>query len=431
MAMNRYQAFLQERADLITEASGIFAAAQGRELTEAEKTRDDAINARLQVLAGEIQREERRREHERTVATIVDPNASAAAKSQISLHNRAEDDPKLGFKGMGDFAVAVKNASRPGGFVDDRLRYGAAPANYHQESGTTEGYMVPPAFRQEVWELVFDDSDLLGMVDPEPTSSNQVDMLVDETTPWGASGVIAYWRTEGSQMTGKKIETAPISVTLHQLYAMVLATEELLRDAPRLNSRLTRKSAQAIRWKINESIMNGNGAGKPMGWMKGGSLVSVAKEAAQAAATINATNIAKMFSRVINPSRATWLANQDILPQLMTMTLGNQPIWTPPASGFVNAPGGFLLGRPVQFNEHCETLGTKGDLQLVNPEGYYATTRDSGPQYASSIHLFFDYGLEAFRWEFRLGGQPYMSAPITPAKGSSTRSHFVTLDTRA
>jgi predicted phage gp36 major capsid-like protein len=47
----RYKALLQERADLVAEGRRIFEAAEAtaRDLTEAEKTRDDEINARLSV----------------------------------------------------------------------------------------------------------------------------------------------------------------------------------------------------------------------------------------------------------------------------------------------------------------------------------------------------------------------------------------------
>jgi hypothetical protein len=38
--------------------------------------------------------------------------------------------------------------------------------------------------------------------------------------------------------------------------------------------------------------------------------------------------------------------------------------------------------------------------------------------------------LTAFRWLFRLGGQPFLSAPVTPAQGSNTRSHFIALAAR-
>ncbi len=429
----RYQQYLQERADLVQEAQALFALAEkeGRDLTDAEKLRDDEINARLQTLAGEIEREERRREWERQVAAVPDANQQAAHQAAITVRERAEDDPRRGFRHMADFALAVKNASMPGGRVDDRLRIGAAPTNYHQETGAGEGYMVPPAMRAEVWEVVFELDSLLNDVETEPTSSNSVEFAKDETTPWGATGVQAKWRSETSQMTATKLVTEGEQMRLHELYAFVTATEELLQDAPRLNTRLTRKAGQAIRYKANEAIVNGTGAGQPLGWFTSSAKVSVAKEGSQAADTVKAENVAKMFARCINPGMGIWYINQDVLPQLLTMTLGNNVVWMPPSNSFQNAPGGFLFGRPVRFLENCATVGDQGDIQFVNPKGYYAITRSSEPEFASSIHLFFDYGLQAFRWTFRLNGQPFLSAPISPAKGSTTRSHFVVLDARA
>lgn len=431
--MKRYQKLLQERADLVTEAQLVFDGAEqdGRDLTGEEKERDDAINARLQVLTVGIEREERRRDWERTVEAQADANMDAAFRGALKVRDLAEDDPQRGFENLADFALAVKQASLPGGLVDERLRIGAAPTDYHQESGTGEGYMVPPTMRDDVWDVIWDQDSLLNEVESEPTSGNYVEFNKDETTPWGATGVQARWRTEASLMSASKLVTEAEQMRLHQLYAFVTATDELLADAPRLNARLTRKSGEAIRYKINEAIVNGSGAGQPLGWLTSGAKVSVAKETSQTAATVVAANVAKMFARVINPGQANWYINQDVLPQLLTMTLGNNVIWMPPSNSFQDAPGGFLLGRPVKFLENAQTLGTLGDIQFVNPNGYYAITKKGGVEFASSIHLFFDYGIQAFRWTIRLNGQPFLSAPVSPAKGSATRSHFVMLATRA
>jgi len=432
----RYQSLLQERADLVKEAKAIFAKAEteGRDLTADEANRDDAINARLTALNGEISREERRRENERTVAAVPDANMQAARRGVESVRERVEDDPMRGFKNMADFALSVKEASRPGGRADERLLIGAAPSNYHESNGTSgEGYQLPPQLRNDVWEYVNGDDSLLSVVETEPTARNSVEYQKDETTPWGATGVQAYWRAEGAQMSTSKAVTQMGTMRLEELYAFVLATGELMADAPRLADRLTRKAGQAIRYKANEAIVNGTGAGQPLGWFTSSAKVSVAKESGQAAATVVAANIAKMYARVVNPGQAIWYVNQDVLPQLLTMTLGNNSVWTPPATGFNNAPGGFLMGRPVQFLENCQTVGTQGDIQLVNPRGYYAITKGGGEsiEFAESMHLFFDYNIDAFRWIFRLNGQPFASAPVTPAKGSTTRSHFVVLDTRS
>lgn len=112
------------------------------------------------------------------------------------------------------------------------------------------------------------------------------------------------------------------------------------------------------------------------------------------------------------------------------MTVGDRPIWMPP-NGLADAPGGMLLGLPVMLSEHARTLGDKGDLQLISPKGYYALKRESGPKFAQSMHLYFDYAIEAFRWTFRFGGQPHLSKPVDPANGAATKSHFVALAERA
>lgn len=399
---------------------------ENRDLTEEEEAAETADNEKLVRLTKQIEKAE----------------ALAARTSIIPEDDELEEKPKSGkkpaepkknaemngFESFAEFGLAVKNASRPGGAIDERL---AAPSNYHREGGSSDGYMVPPAMRDTIWDLVFNEGSILDMVDREPTNSNSVEMLADETTPWGATGIQAYWRSEGSQMTASRLDTDARQVKLNELYAFVSATDELLEDAPRLNRRLTNGAARAIRWKASDAIIYGSGAGQPQGWFGSGALVTVAKETSQTADTIVAANVAKMYSRSLNPGGSVWLANSDTLPQLMTMTLGDQPIWTPPSTGFQNAPGGFLFGRPVMLSEHAKTVGDKGDIQFVDPMGYYAVTKSTGVKFDSSIHLYFDYNVTAFRWTFRFGGQPYLSAPVSPANGSNTKSHFVVLAARA
>lgn len=347
--------------------------------------------------------------------------------------DRVEDDPNLGFNDMADFATAVKAGSIPGGDFDERLRVVGAPTNFHRETSSSDGYMVPPAIREEVWNLMFQQEGILTSVNPEPTESNSVQLYADESTPWGSSGVQANWASEGAQFSPSRLTTEARNVQLHKLYAFVLATEELVADASRLNARLTTQAAEAIAWKADDSLVNGDGVGKPLGWMNSGALVTVAKEGSQSADTITAQNVTKMYARMLQQGTqgAFWLTNQSTLPQLQTMTIGDQPIWTPPSTGLRNAPGGLLLGLPIRFSEHTEQLGDLGDIQLVSPRGYYATIKSGGVQFAASMHLYFDYDIEAFRWTFRMGGQPYLQAPVSAAKGSNTYSHFITLAERA
>ena len=106
-------------------------------------------------------------------------------------------------------------------------------------------------------------------------------------------------------------------------------------------------------------------------------------------------------------------------------TMGKAHVWVSAA------PGGTLLGRPVIFNEHSRSIGQAGDIQFVNPNGYEAFRKQNGVSFADSIHLYFDYNIRAFRWVFRIGGQPVLSKPVTPANGNTTKSHFLALAERA
>ncbi|MCR9193990.1 MAG: phage major capsid protein [Hyphomonas sp.] len=405
------------------------AQSQGRDLTADEQAAHNRDQGSFDRQLANIQRLEAVAAASTSIGNdhVVPAQPSASIPAQPRNPAPSAD----GFRSLGEFAMAVRNANPAVGSsfrMDERL---SAPANVHTEQGDLAGsFLVPAEYRESIADLVFGDSDeIMNLISPEPTSKNKVQRLGDETTPWGTDGVQAYWRGGADQMTASKLKLTAPETALHECYAFVNATEELLEDAPRLTTYLTRKAPSAIRWKAVESFVKGDGFGKPMGWMNSGSLVSVAAEPGQAAKTIVAKNVAKMWSRLLMPSRGVWLANGDTLPELLTLETENgQPLWQP---NFVDAPGGAILGRPVFWTEHAETLGASGDLQFINPDGYEAFRKANGISLQESIHLFFDFNVRAFRWIFRIGGQPVLSAPVTPASGSgNTKSHFVALAAR-
>ena len=338
-----------------------------------------------------------------------------------------------GFADMADFAMAVRGAYTPNGTKDARLTelMATSPTNFHREVGSPDGALVPVGMAQKVWDLVYGGGEnLLNLFNLEPTSVNMVPIITDETTAYGASGVQASWESEGNQLTPSRLATNTDFVQVHKLYAFVTATEELIADAPRLANRITTKAAAAIQYRASDSLLNGNGTGRPLGILNAGALVTQAIEAGQTAATINTPNVSKMYSRLLEEGGGNgsfWLGNRDIFPQLPALVVGQQPVWQ---QNFREAPGGALFGLPLYFFEGCQTLGTAGDFFLINPSGYAGFLRQ-GLSYAESMHLFFDYGINAFRWTFRMGGQPYLTAPVAAAKGNTTKSHFVALATRA
>lgn len=427
---------------------------ENREFTGDEETRMSEIEAAVKEANDEVAAITRRDEARRSMDAVnVGGSGSGSGSGSPYGANMVDDlDPAAtgGFKDIAEFAVSVQQACAPGAIPDPRLaslavggnapginRQHAAPTNFHTGGGGSgEGFSVPTQFREAIFSVMEGVDEFGPIVDEEPTAARRVGMLANEETPWGASGVQANWRSEGTQMSPSKMDDDDRSVALHEIYAFILATGELLDDAPRMASRLTTRAGQALAWKKNSAMMRGTGSGQPLGWLNSGALITVAKEAGQSADTIVAANVLNMFTRlaVVPGDSPRWLANRNIIPQLATMTIGDQPVWMPP-SGLAAAPGGFLLGLPVMLTEHASTLGDLGDIQLMSGRGYYSLRRDGGPQFASSIHLFFDYNIEAFRWMTRFGGQPHLSAPIeAPTEGggaANSKSHFVALAERA
>ena len=349
-----------------------------------------------------------------------------AARSKDNI----TDDPKRGFRSYGDFAAAVMRSASDKG-MDERL-VRAASTYANEASGPDGGYAVPPEFATEIASVAYGEESLLARCDTMSVSGNTMSFPKDETTPWGSTGITAAWESEGNQTTPKKPALGESTLKLRKLKVLVAASDELLADAAGMTSYLTRKCGEAVEWKITDAIVNGTGTGMPLGILNAGSLVAQAKEGSQTADTIVAGNIAKMYGRCIMGAGANvvWLMNPDCFQQVMQLSLNSNPIWVPANQGFAAAPNGLLMGRPIVLTDACDTVGDQGDIILANMSGYRAITKAGGAEFATSMHLWFDQDLMAFRLIFRMDGQPTLTSAVTPPNSAITRSHFVALAAR-
>lgn len=348
--------------------------------------------------------------------------------------DRREDDPKHGFKSGGYFLQAVKNAGLYGGVVDDNLAFHAAATTFGStQSGEDGGFLVPPEFNNLINSHILDAGSFLEMTSQTLVSGNSMTFRKDETTPWGSDGIRCTWEDEAATATQTKPLVGKNVMTLNKLLALVPVTDELLEDAVALESHITERMGRSIQWKTNDSLVNGTGAGQPLGFMNASALVTVAKESGQTADTINTENIANMFARMPQESmgRAVWIINPDAFPQIITLVISSHAIWTPQSAGLQGAPAGSLMGRPIIMSQSAQTLGDLGDIALVDWGSYHTLLKSGGVRVATSIHLFFDSEQTAFRASFRLDGQPWLASSITPNNGSNNLSPFVTLAARA
>ena len=163
-------------------------------------------------------------------------------------------------------------------------------------------------------------------------------------------------------------------------------------------------------------------------------MVSVDAEAGQAADTVVLKNILKMWGRLMVSARpgAIWVINQEVEQQLFQMSLavgtGGSSVYMP-AGGVSQSMFNTLMGKPVVVAEQAAGIGDTGDI-ILGDFGEYISIDKGGMKSDVSIHVQFLTDQVAFRFTYRIDGQPVLSQPITPAKGTLTQSHFVKLAAR-
>ena len=410
------------------------AAIRAQALTEIQARNTELIAMGERFKAPELARQavSEGRDEQWLRDAILERTATAplATRGHITVTDNF-DGKRHGFKHLGEFAHFVRQAAQGQGRIDERLT--RAASTYGSEgAGPDGGFAVPPEFAAEITRPVLEEDSILAYCDNIPVSGNSLTFPKDETTPWGTTGVYAAWESEAATLAQKKPAIGSSTLRLKKLAVLVGATDELLADATAMAAYLQAKMREAVAWKVNDAIINGTGAGMPLGILNGGSVVSVAKESGQAADSVVAANVAKMYARVLmGGGQTVWLMNPDVFPQVITLSLNSNPIWVPASQGFQGAPNGLLLGRPIVMTDACDTVGDVGDLILANMGGYRAITKAGGEEFATSMHLWFDQGVEAFRLTFRMDGQPVLASAITPPNSAVTRSHFATIAARA
>ncbi len=440
--------------------------AEKRDLTTDEAKELDACMREFEEVEASIARRERILAQEDRLGVpqprAAAPNPIAAAAPAAIVQNAMpqqqpaprdglrntrlstmEERQRWGFRDMGEFAIAVRGAVLNPGNMDQRLVQNAALSTYGSEGvGADGGFAVPPEWRSEIMRMVEGEDSLLSRTDQQTVAGNSITFPTDESTAWQSSGGIqTYWDGEASTVTQSKPQLRDVTIKLHRLTALVPVTDELLEDAPAMAGYVTRKAGEKMAFKVNDAIVNGTGAGQPLGILNAACTVQVGKIGSQVADTIHAKNVVTMWSRLPAASQRTavWLVNQDCLPSIYqlgfavtdgtTTNVGAGALYMGPGQLQSGAPSGTILGRPIVVTEACPTVGDAGDIILADLSKYLTVVKGA-LRSDTSIHLWFDQNATAFRFVMRMNGQPWLSAAIARKSGSNTLSHFIKLEAR-
>lgn len=379
----------------------------GEMKTELVKAATDSAEAAVKKMADELA-----------------PEVKAGFAGHVEI---VKDEAEQPFKSAGEFLTAVKNAAVMPSGIDRRLLPLKA-TGMNEAIPSQGGFLVQQDMQAGILQRMYGVGGLLSRFNPMTVSGNGILInAIDETSRADGSrfgGVLGYWLNEGGTKTATKPKFRQIDLKLKKVAALCYATDELLEDAVALESWINQYVPEELRFKVEDAIMNGDGVGKPLGILSSPALVSATRTDAN---EIDHLDVLRMWARRwVGVSDYVWFAAPNIMPQLFTMAIGNVPIYMPPG-GLSGSQYGTLLGRPLIETEYNPALGTLGDLLLVSPS-QYALIQKGGIQAASSIHVQFVTDETAFRFVYRVDGEPAWNSALTPFNGSSdTVSPFVAL----
>ncbi len=427
---------LRELADMRT-----LCTSENRDPCEEER---DAANRKLDEIE---QLEEILKLEERTQGTIdrTKKPATEVPRTKVdTVVDRKKQEKRDNFASSGEFFQAVMRAGTPGQAIDPRLSTRAA-SGLNETIPSDGGFLVDTDVAGGIMKNVWQKSPILSRISKVTLSGNKNGMKfngLDETSRADGSragGIKAYWKAEAALKTETNPTFRQIELNLNKLVGLCYATDELLDDAAALEQTIREGFAAEFDFRLTDAIINGTGAGMPLGIINSGCMVSVGAEAGQNANTIVYENVLNMWSRLMASSRpnSMWLINQNCEPQLHQMSLavgtGGAPVYLP-MGGAAAAPYATLLGRPVVPIEQCPILGDTGDIILADFSQYKAIDK-GGIQGDVSIHVRFIYDESVFRFVYRFDGQPVLASAITPFSAGATTatdtlSHFVKIAAR-
>ncbi len=457
--------FQEERKQEVDSANVLIATAKDdddRDLTDEEKVQFDAHMDRVDELDLEIKtageaaeaaatREERMRKSAAVQhAATIQPRLSTPAQvGTTTIAAVARDPNERPFASFGQFLRAVQMAEIPGAIIDPRLTEQAAGLGQQEDVPSLGGFLVQKDDLTDILSRAYETGQILSRVRRIPIGPNSNGLkipYVDETSRatgsrWG--GVRAYWMAEGIEKTLSKSKFGQLELNLNKVACLGYATDELLQDTTAMEALLMQAFANELTFVIENALIRGTGAGQPLGILNAPALISVAEESAQAAGTLRGDNILQMWARMDVRSRpnAVWFHSQDVEPDLWKLSAYTQavqgaaavtdsmPMIVPHTFGFNTSEFPLLMGRPLIPVEYCSTVGTQGDIILADMTQYIVIDK-GGAVPASSMHVRFIQDEMAFRLVYRIDGQPWWPAPLTPFLGTNTTSPFVVCDTR-
>lgn len=371
-------------------------------------------------------------------AAVTPPARNAAARArpvvpggQFAVADRG-DVGMWGWESRSQFMQAVHKA-RSGNVAELLQR----KASVNTEIGEQGAFAVPPTIAAEIMQKAFDSAPIASRCDVVDISGNRYTGMMDEDEPYSTDGIQVYWVGEREAITPSSLKLDDYEIKLNKLAALVPVTNEALADAAQLEGLVRSKAPLKMGEALDAAVIAGNGVKKPQGMIDSDCALQVAKVGGQTADTVVYENIKSIWTRVHAPcrqnGRGIWIANPDVEDILFDLEFpgDGRPIYIA-GNSLAGQPNTTLLGREIVYSQHAPVVGDHGDIGFYDLKEYRVIRRvGANPKIDTSIHVYFDQDVSAFRFIMRVAGQPKWSRPVDQKNSAVDRSCFVTVADRA
>ena len=238
---------------------------------------------------------------------------------------------------------------------------------------------------------------------------------------------------EGATKPSREPSFGQRILTMYKYAAITEFGDELLGDdfTGELPAEVTAAVGGQTINKINEDItIDGTGSSQPLGAFNTNN-TALLKVARNTASQFKAVDAFAMYERHTHGPNSVWMISRRVLAQLFAMQTTNNTMvtWIP---NLRDKPTMTLLGLPVIVTDLLPTLGSEGDVALVNGD-FYAMGLRQALTVESSIHYKFVNDITTYRFVARAGGIPLPTSTYAYAidgSGNKVDEHspFVVLD---
>lgn len=409
----------EKRAELVNlqaKLTGINNKAQKekRDLTKEEQTEFDTILNESESLRTEIVADEDRAKKLGNLQDYLNKPVGTPRSQGVGEPDESKKTDEPEFRSLGDWLLSPE--------------YKEYRAMSMGNAGSG-GLLVPEKFKQQILSLTGEGNivrpraTILDAGDP-PDAKVTIPMFGQGGTNGINGGMSMQWIDEG----GTKADTTPafteVELEPKEIGGSTIITDKLLRNYAPLSSWLKMQYNLLVNAKEDYQFLRGNGVGKPRGVLGCPCEKTVLRAAASAIDLADVVNMLKVLM-ASSWGKAVWIANQSCLSEIITLADANgNSIFI--QGNITKGVPSTLFGIPIIFNGKLPTLGTKGDLMLVD-FSYYLIQDGSGPYFASSEHVYFTTNKTVVKMFKMVDGKMWVQSTLLLEDGSTTVSPVVTL----